>query len=267
MNSVKAHFETERKALPPPCRSTGYFMIDNFLRSRMEACFPTNQDFFDEDVNVYIAGLLESVSDPDRQESYSRLVKRYDHELGRAVERIRNHSRKHWIYRVNADFLFISLGVFDNPVRSRRDSACHMRLSRGLYMGRAKTYYSLARSHLLQSARRRTPLCETLGKLSERLEEYVGVLSFMKGEYLNLFHRLSDGELYHLQRSAGPEDEKPDVSGLKDRFLDLYSEYKAGGGPACAEELEKTARAIRVVDPSFKFSMKSKKPADDARDR
>ncbi len=267
MNSVKTYPEADLETLLSPARSTGYFMMDNFLQSRIEACFPTNDEFYDEDINVYIAGVLESVSEPRRQESQARLVVPRDQDLNRVVERIRNHWKKYWVYRANADFLFISLGIFDNPTRSRKDSISHMNLSRGCYLGRAKTYYRLAQSHLLQSTRRNTPLGETLGKLSERLEDYVRVLSFMKGEYLNLFHRLSDGEIYHLQLSAAWQDEETDISGLKDRFLDLYTEYRAGGRAGCAEELEKVAGMIRSIDSSFVFSLEREKQVKDSGDR
>ena len=43
---------------------TYYFMINCLLYSRMETGLVSNQDFYDEDVNVYLAHLLHSFIKP-----------------------------------------------------------------------------------------------------------------------------------------------------------------------------------------------------------
>jgi hypothetical protein len=50
-----------------------FFMMNCLLYSRMETGFPSNHDFYDEDVNVYIANLLCSFMNPE----YHRRAKKY----------------------------------------------------------------------------------------------------------------------------------------------------------------------------------------------
>ena len=52
--------ETSRNLQP-----TYYFMINCLLYSRMETGLVSNQDFYDEDVNVYLAHLLHSFINPE----------------------------------------------------------------------------------------------------------------------------------------------------------------------------------------------------------
>jgi len=52
--------ETDRNLQP-----TYYFMINCLLYSRMETGLVSNQDYYDEDVNVYLAHLLHSFINPE----------------------------------------------------------------------------------------------------------------------------------------------------------------------------------------------------------
>jgi hypothetical protein len=55
-------------------RPTYHFMMKCLLYSRMETGLVSNQDFYDEDVNVYIAHLLNSFIDPQYIERSSRYL-------------------------------------------------------------------------------------------------------------------------------------------------------------------------------------------------
>lgn len=231
----------------------GFFMMDSFLRSRLERNFATNSDVFDEDVNVYIADLLTGFSDPRYHEAAASLVTPYDLGLNERIERAGDSRQRYRIYRINADFLLVSLGIFDNPKRSRPGSRAHLNLTRKSYIGRGKSYYRLAESYLRKAAFGKTATSEVLGKLSEGFENYVKVLGYMKGEYLNLFERISSGEFYHLERSVLNLDREKELRALRDRFLDAYSRYMKDRDFSSREELERAARDIRLLDPSFTF--------------
>src|SRR5215471_13090593 len=69
------------RALEP----TYYFMINCLLYSRMETGLVSNQDFYDADV-------------------FRRLQNSTDARL------------KYAIYKTNADFLLVSIGIFDQPI-------------------------------------------------------------------------------------------------------------------------------------------------------
>ena len=62
-------------------RPSYYFMMRSLLRSRVDTGLASNQDLEDEDVNVYLAHLLQAFSDPQYLESSQPYLHRYDHEV------------------------------------------------------------------------------------------------------------------------------------------------------------------------------------------
>ena len=94
---------------------TYYFMINCLLYSRMETGLVSNQDFYDEDVNVYLAHLLHSFINPDYVEQSRRFLSKYDTDVFRRLSQSTDARLKYQIYKTNADFLLVSIGIFDNP--------------------------------------------------------------------------------------------------------------------------------------------------------
>ncbi|MCK4538852.1 MAG: hypothetical protein KAV42_08670 [Candidatus Krumholzibacteria bacterium] len=236
--------------------STSFFMMNNLLYSRIDCKHPTNDEYFDEDVNVYLAGLLESLIDPSHHDAMRSMVMPYDLSLFESVSGQKDSRAKYMTYRMNADFLLIYSGVFNNPRSRRPDSASRFKLGDSAYLGRGKAYYSLAQSYCSQTYHKNTAIGEIMGKLSRGFEKYVEVLSTMKSEYLNIIDTISQGELYHLERSVNHEELKASLACLYDDFLDAYSRHGQEKTSSTLEILEKCALRVREADPSFKFSIK-----------
>lgn len=237
-----------------PCSSTGFFMMDNLLYSRMESGHPSNEDFYDEDVNVYVAGLLESLMDPSRHETMRDLVVPWDASLFESGPGRADHRTRYLAYRANADFILVHLGIFDNPRGKRPGSRPWLGLGAEAWAGRGKAYYRIAQSHCEQASRRRTAMSEIMGKLADGFEDYVKVLSVMRIEYFNLVASLSSGELFHLELSARRQEMQASLGRLRDEFLDAYSAYLRDGSENSRAALERAAEEVRSVDPSFRFA-------------
>ena len=104
--------ETSRDLQP-----TYYFMINCLLYSRMETGLVSNQDFYDEDVNVYLAHLLHSFINPEYVEQSQASSSRSTTPTCSAASSNSSDARlKYLIYKTNADFLLVSIGIFDNPM-------------------------------------------------------------------------------------------------------------------------------------------------------
>src|SRR5258707_12725930 len=129
--------ETSRDLQP-----TYYFMINCLLYSRMETGLVSNQDFYDEDVNVYLAHLLHSFINPEYVEQSKRFLSKYDTDVFRRLASSSDSRLKYLIYKTNADFLLISIGIFDNPAASA--AVRRHQPSEEAYIGRGKTYYHFA---------------------------------------------------------------------------------------------------------------------------
>jgi hypothetical protein len=229
--------------------------MNSLLYSRMECGFPSNADSFDEDVNVYLAGLLTSTIVAESSAPTRLDLALDDLSLAERAAAAEQPREKYTLYRASADRLLVSLGIFKNARGRRPDSRVHLRLPDQTYVGRGKAYYALAQSYAVQTFRRGNAVSDCLGKLSRGFEQYLGVLSTLRGEYLNLREALSEGALYHLERSAAIIERRGDLSSRYDRFLDAYSNYLRSGSPDARAQLIAICEEMRTIDPSFRFDI------------
>ena len=228
-------------------------MIDNLLECRKESGFPSNMGFYDEDVNVYLAGLLTSHIYGSRATATSSTIMNYDIPLFESTNGKSDPRRRFTVYRANADDLLLRLGVFGNPRGSRPGSAPHMALTREAWTGRGSAYYRLAWAAAAETFRRPTAIGDVMEKLSTGFERYVGILSAMRSACLNIIPSISDGEMFHLERDIMEEDRKKEIAPLYDRFLDAWNDYRRSGGIEDKKRLELVSGQLKIYDPSFSF--------------
>ena len=233
---------------------TYYFMINCLLYSRMETGLVSNQDCYDEDVNVYLAHLLHSFINPEYVEQSRKFLSKYDTDVFRRLSSSTDARLKYQIYKTNADFLLVSIGIFDNP--SMAESArAKAQPSEEAYVGRGKTYYHFAYTYSQQMPRKNQGVAEVLEKLSVGFEKYLKILSHMRGEYLDLVQRLSNGEVYHLERSVNQHQQAELLRLKQDELLELYSAWKKEPSEATEESLERVVGEIRQINPEFRFEL------------
>ncbi len=233
---------------------TYYFMINCLLYSRMETGLVSNQDFYDEDVNVYLAHLLHSFINPEYVEQSKKFLSKYDTDVFRRLANSSDARLKYLIYKTNADFLLVSIGIFDNPMAETAHRA-KLQPSEEAYVGRGKTYYHFAYSYAQQIHRKNQGVSEVLEKLSVGFEKYLRILSHMRGEYLDLVKRLSQGEVYHLERSVDEASQQELLRVKQDELLELFSAWKKEPTSETEENLERVVGEIRQLNPSFKFEL------------
>jgi hypothetical protein len=242
-------------------RPTYHFMMKCLLYSRMETGLVSNKDYYDEDVNVYIAHLLNSFIDPSYIKRAGKYLSKYDTEVFERLADSQDSRLKYTIYKTNADFLLVSLGIFNGPsagepVRRPADTPKERRIflpAEEAYIGRGKTYYRFAYTYSQQIHNPHAAITEVLEKLSLGFEKYLRILTHMRGEYLNLMDRLSRGEVYHLERSIDEAKKRNDLTAMQDQFLDLFLEWKRTGDEKTKEKIERMVAAIKALDPSFTF--------------
>jgi len=232
---------------------TFFFMLNCLLYSRLEKGFPSNQDFYDEDVNVYLANLLCSFMKPEYHKRSRPYLSPYDSTLFEKVANSTDARLKYTIYKTNADFLLISIGIFNNAEAKRPDTTHAYRNSEEAYMGRGKAYYHFAYTYSQSAFKKSTGITDILEKLSKGFERYVEILSHMRGEYFNILDRLTAGDVYHLERSVDANRATRELKALQDEFLDLYSEYLRTKRPDLRVKVEELAKKIHDLDDSFKF--------------
>ena len=233
---------------------TYYFMVNCLLYSRMETGLVSNQDFYDEDVNVYLAHLLHSFINPEYVEQSKKFLSKYDTDVFRRLANSADARLKYQIYKTNADFLLVSIGIFDNPAGAEGHRA-KMQPSEEAYIGRGKTYYHFAYSYSQQMHRKNAGISEVLEKLSVGFEKYIRILSHMRGEYLDLLKRFSQGEVYHLERSINERSQQELLRLKQDELLELYSAWKTEPTAEREESLVRVVGEIKQINPDFKFDL------------
>jgi hypothetical protein len=77
----------------------------------------------------------------------------------------------------------------------------------------------------------------------------------MRGEYFNILDRLTEGDVYHLERSVDPSRATRELNALRDEFLDLYSEYLRTRRRELLPQVEALAKKIQAIDDSFNFQI------------
>lgn len=243
-------------------RPSYLFMMKCLLYSRMETGLVSNKDYYDEDVNVYIAHLLNSFIDPGYVDRARSFLSKYDTEVFRRLGESRDARLKYTLYKTNADFLLVSLGIFDNPAACAGPGEPCSGPGRSesppveeADIGRGRAYYRFAYSYSQQIHGRNTAVTEVLEKLSVGFDKYLRILAHMRGEYLNLVRSLSRGEIYHLERVVNESAREDTVKGKQDELLDLYLEWKRTRDGSLRDQMQKLQDEIRSIQPDFRFEV------------
>lgn len=232
-----------------------FFMLENLLEARGESGFPTNGAGFDEDVNVFLAGLLTGFlggdHDPRVVFGAGSLLHPPDPQLGRRQQ------AEH--YLANGRHRLLHLGLLDrgDGLRRRRVpfglEAVESR-HRDLAVGRH--CFLMAANLLRGRGLVSSGLVAVYEKVGRNFDDYVQVLTVMATRRLGLGARLSPTDLQRLlaeddgtaARQCPPPPVKADQPAM-DRLLDLVLEYERNPAPRLEEQIARAA-ARAGADPA-----------------
>lgn len=249
-DDLKRYFPVQSDGSVHEPESRDYFMIRGLLASRLEVGLPTAEDREEQDVNIYLAHLLCAYVDPEHYLRVASYLAPYDSSVFERVQNSTSTRLKYTVYKANADHLLMQIGVFQNPTGRRPDTLQPgLHADDELHVGRGKTYYDFASTYGHSVFGRSSAIADVLAKLSVGFENYVKILAHMRGEYLNFVERMTDGELYHLQRSV----QATGLTGLRNDFIDAYAEYRRSPSPELRARVAELADRLGRLDPDFHF--------------
>jgi len=256
-------FDADDPTGAPAPRETQDYLLRCLLGARKEASFPSNEGGFDEDVNVYLAGLLNRFFSASYHDEARRYLQPYDLDLRRQAEASGDPRYAYRLYKVNADHLLLGIGIFHHVEGALGPEHPFLHRDPSEFEGRGSLYYLLASSRLHHLKRRRGGIGEALRKLGERFPRYVQVLRHVRSDYFDLMERIGEGSLFHLGREIEEmEPQAHDRTTLYDAFLDCYSRWKEEPSPVRHEALKRAVARLRKLDPRFRFEMPAA-PAED----
>jgi len=231
-----------------------FFMLNCLLHSRVHTGIESNSIFYDEDVNVYLAHLLNAHIDPRYLERAAAFVATDDAALHGLLGDHPDDRHCFSVYRSTADFLLMAVSVFDLFDARHMNRLSHFHTPKEVYVGRAATYYALAASYATKLERGRSAVGCTLRKISDGIDGYVRILSYMRGQYLGFIHRYTSGELFHLDRTIEEIRRQETIEVLRNEFLDTYHEWMKSREPDAKERLKERAQRLKEIDPAFEFT-------------
>ena len=231
------------------------FLLDALLKSRMSCHFPSNStgdEFFDEDVNIYLAHLLFAASLPDYQSAIKRYLSTNIQDMNELIEKNDDRIVRYFIYKVNADHLMVHLGIFQNMGIERH----FFDKTEEQYSNMAKAYYEQAAEHSQRIYRRKTAIGSVLGKLSLSFDRYKLVLHSVRKDFFHFMNYFNDQNFGKFCEDINRYIHEELKSRAIDQFLDAYAEWMQTKDLNLRRRLEQLAKNIREIDPQFSLDFK-----------
>ncbi|MEK7189089.1 MAG: hypothetical protein AAB671_01105 [Patescibacteria group bacterium] len=226
-----------------------FFLLNAYLQSRIETSHESDGD---EEVNMYIAGLLYSLVHGEFYAENAGRLAVSPADVCEKAEQSGTACGKAAIYRANADHRFVAFGLFagfgDHVSRYRRavtDDPSEANLEH------AQQFYVWAACHCARLPARYRGLSLTLDKLAAGFETYRRVLRHMAANYMDLISRLSPGEVWHMERTAHAAALPAIKEEALNRMLDAYNRWRAQPGEATRQAFMEASEPYCQLKPGF----------------
>lgn len=233
------------------------FLLDALLKSRNACHFPSNSngdEFFDEDVNIYLAHLLFAASLPDYQSAIKRYLSTSINDMNELIEKNDDRIVRYFIYKVNADHLMVHMGIFQNMGAEKHLFG----KTEEQYASMAKTYYEQAADFSQRIYRRKTAIGSVLGKLAVSFDRYKAVLHHVRKDFFHFMNYFNDQNFGKFCEDINRYSHEESKNQVIDQFLDAYAEWIQTKDLSLHLKLEQLAKKIRELDPQFSFDFKIK---------
>ncbi len=230
---------------------SGFFFLEHILKARVDLHLESGTNDLDQELNVYIAGLLDSLIRSNALMREKPYISPFDNDVRLWLQQHPGLRNAYTVYRENADAGLLFSGLFSGQ---EHDGSYHHFVMTGHdEQGRIALYYELAASALAHLQGNNVSLVEVFESLAEHLDEMLRIMKYAANCYFDLCERLSDGSLYHLQRELDSMDEKKRYDEKLDEFLKCYGAYKNSPTEAGRDEVLQRAEEIRGLSNDFRF--------------
>ncbi|NLD91147.1 MAG: hypothetical protein GX639_00620 [Fibrobacter sp.] len=229
---------------------TSYFFLEHVCKARIDLHIESGRHGCDQEINVYLAGLLTSLIASTTFIQHKPYISVFDHDIRNYLEAHPGLRNEFVVYRDNADFSLVSAGLFSGD--NHRGSYHHIVISDKIDFGKIAIYYSMAASALTQLQGTQHSLVSVLDSMSKYLEEIYQILRYAAVTYFDMVEKISDASLYHLEMELAEEGKKILYREKVDEYLKLYSDYKAAPTEQLKIEINNVTRELKNMNDQFK---------------
>lgn len=228
-----------------------FFFLEHILRARVELQMESGADECDQELNIYLAGLLNNLIQAKEFIGQKPYLSPFDTDIQLWLKEHPGLRNAYTVYRDNADFGLLLHGIFVG--HERRGTYCRKVFSDHDELGRIALYYELAASALAHLQGTGVSLVSVLEALSCHLEKVIRILKYAATSYFDLIKRMSEGSMFHLGRELDELDEKKKYNEKMDEFLRCYSAYRKNPTPEEKERLITSANEVKKINSKFSF--------------
>ncbi len=228
------------------------YLLNALLKSRSSCQLASNQDRFDEDVNIYLAHLLFAASLPDYQNAIRRYLTKNVSEITDLVERNEDRIIRYFIYKVNADHLMIQLGIFQNLENGHVYGKTQRQ-----FVSMAQNYYRQAATYNKKIYRRETAVGSVLEKLSGGFDQYQTILRNVRKDFFHFSNHFHDEPFQKFCSDVSRYEREIKLNDAMDQFLDSYAQWVRTKAQDAKLNLLHHAKKLQMIDPNFLFHFDS----------
>jgi hypothetical protein len=166
-----------------------------------------NEMKYDEDVNQYISLTLADIANPSSLAFANQYTVGIDDDVGQIAVSLRETIKTYFLYKINADFLLLNLGLFRPDTNILGEA----------YFDKGESYYFAAASNLKAVRGGRSGMSDVLEKLSGGFGKYVEILRTMKNSadnFLSFNFKFSKDEMQSLEATLSQAARKNQDTGL-----------------------------------------------------
>jgi hypothetical protein len=229
---------------------TNYFFLEHVCKARMDLNIESGKHECDQEINVYLAGLLTSLIASTAFIQQKPYISVFDYDIRNYLENHPGLRNEFVVYRDNADYGLMAAGLFSGD--NHRGSYHHIVMADQADLGKIALYYSIAASALAHLQGTRHSLVYVLDSMSKYLDEIHQILRYAAGTYFDMVEKISDGSMYHLEKELAEEGKMMLFKEKVDEYLKLYAEYKTAPTEKLKCEINTITRELKGMNDQFK---------------
>jgi hypothetical protein len=230
---------------------TQYFFLENILKARIELHLETSAGGYDEELNMYLADLLASLSGPCAFTENKPWVSPFDYEVHSYINNHPDTRTEYEVYKENADFGLAATSVF---LEFHHKGSYWQRIMQNTSStNRIGMYYKLAASALAHLRGSRATSVHVFLTLADHVGEASEIIRKISGDCFDFMERLSTGSEFHLEKDLAGVGQAKLYSEKLDEFLAVFRDCKVDPSKKNRRKLELLALELSKLNPAFKF--------------
>ncbi|MBL8026481.1 MAG: hypothetical protein JNL74_08715 [Fibrobacteres bacterium] len=242
-----------------PNTKLSYF-LNAVISARMETGLRSNTLELDEDVNVYLAGMMIRFAEGRAMLGRNPYNVMKESEIIAAQESRKDIRERYWLYKENAEAILFNITIMGGIEKDLTGAKSWMALGEDVYLARCRSYFAMAASYARQTAKKEYAIAVAMEKIVENFTVYLNILYHIRDHYFRFEDKFTDGEWFHFVHKNIIH--KPGVDSkvyvqLMDSFLEKLSLWKKTHANEDRDLLRIMAAELKRLNPEFTYDIES----------